>query len=219
MRPGQHAAPDGSFGRSSGMAAGRAAVLLAVAVVLGVVLLNAADDSPRRVSAGRTTSTVTTAVTTTSTTTTTAPLREPRDVKVISANGTTVQGAAGRVRDMLRTAGYNVLAPGDTRRADASAVYFTPTYEREAMAVAEVLALPPTAVQALPDPSPVVDLRGANVVVVVGADLAQRVVPGAGAARTTTTAARARTTTTARRATSTTTTTMRATSTTTTTQP
>ena len=198
MKPGQHAAGDGSFGRSSGVAAGRAAALLAVAVVLGVVLLNAADDVPRqRSSAGGATETTMRSVTTTTmvTTTTTTPARQPKDVKVIPANGTAVKGAASKVRDMLREAGYNVLAPGDAKRADASAVYFTAGYDREAVAVAEVLGLPTSAAKPVPAAPPVTDLRGANVAVVVGPELAERVAATGGESSTTTTTRRARSST------------------------
>ncbi|MDP8992669.1 MAG: LytR C-terminal domain-containing protein [Actinomycetota bacterium] len=198
MRPGRHAAEDGSFGRSAGIAAGRGALLLAVAVVLGVVLLNAADDTPGRVSAGHREERTDTAEeapppTTAEPPPTTAAPRPPREVKVLSANGTKVNGAAGRVRDTLRARGYNVLAPVEAKPANASAVHFTPGYERDAQAVAEVLKLAPTAVQPLPDPPPLADVRGANVVVVVGPDLARP------AGTTTTTGGRARTTTTTAR--------------------
>lgn len=187
------------------MAAGRGAILLAVAVLLGVVLLNAAEDGPpRRVTADDSASLEepTEEPGAQDTTTTITPLREPKDVKVLSANGTETQGAAGRVRDALRAKGYNVLAPLDAKATNTSVVYFTPGFEREAGVVAEALALPPTSVQPLPDPPPVTQLREANVVVVVGPELAQRL----GRATTTTTArARARTTsTTARPATTTT---------------
>jgi hypothetical protein len=37
--PGQYAAPDGSFGRSAGGAAGRGLVLIAIAIVVGLILL------------------------------------------------------------------------------------------------------------------------------------------------------------------------------------
>ena len=40
----RHAADDGSFGRSAGGAMLRGALLLAIAVILGVVLLNTFDD-------------------------------------------------------------------------------------------------------------------------------------------------------------------------------
>ena len=183
------------------MAAGRGGVLLAVAVILGVVLLNKADDTPHRVSAGPgngvsdTTDEVTT--TTAPPTSTTAAARPPREVKILSANGTKVNGAAGRVRDTLRAQGYNVLAPTEAKPVDASAVYFTPGYEREAAAAAQVLKLAPTAVRPLPNPPPLADLRGANVLVVVGPDLARQAAPGS---TTSSTARRPRpTSTTARR--------------------
>ncbi len=197
MRPGRHAADDGSFGRSAGMAAGRGALLLAVAVVLGVLLLNAADDTPSRVGAGRDNEDGDDRATTTTTqpVTTTVAVRPPREVKVLAANATNVAGAAGRVSAGLRNVGYNVLAPTDAKPADASAVYFTPTFEREGQAVAQALQLPPTAVKPLPNPPPVADLRGANLLVVIGPDVASKATQGA---TTTTTSRRGRTTTTAR---------------------
>jgi hypothetical protein len=189
------------------MAAGRGAAVLVVAVVIGILLLNKVDDSPgRQVSAGdeggngteETTTTVPEPVTTT------VPVRMPREVKVLSANGTKVNGAAGRIRDTLKAAGYNVLSPIETKQpVETSVVFFTPGFDREAQVVAQALKLPPTSVQPLPGPDalPVSDLRGANVVAVVGPELARP----AGASSTTTTARRS--TTTARRATSTTSTT------------
>lgn len=205
LKPGRHAAGDGSFGRSAGMAAGRAAAVLLVAVVIGIVLLNKVDDPVRQVSAGgggntteETTTTVATPVPTT------LPARPPAEVKVLSANGTKVNGAAGRTRDALKALGYNVLSPIETKRpVEASVVFFTPGFDREAQTVAQALKLQPTSVQPLPaaDALPVSDLRGANVVVVVGPDLAKPT----GASSTTTTAKK--TTTTVKRATSTTSTT------------
>lgn len=202
LKPGRHAAGDGSFGRSAGMAAGRGAAVLLVAVVIGIVLLNKVDDPVRQVSAGgggntteETTTTVATPVPTT------LPARPPAEVKVLSANGTKVNGAAGKTRDALKALGYNVLSPIETKRpVEASVVFFTPGFDREAQTVAQALKLQPTSVQPLPaaDALPVSDLRGANVVAVVGPDLAKP----SGASSTTTTAKK--TTTTVKRATSTT---------------
>ena len=179
------------------MAAGRGALLLVVAVVLGVLLLNAADDTPQRAASGQGNGNGDDQETTTTTapvTTTTAAPRKPAEVKVLSANGTRVAGAAGRVRDTLRAQGYNVLAPLEARnQATASAVYFSPNFEREARAVAQALRLEPNSVQPLPNPPPVPDIRGADVVVVVGPDLARRPAP------TTTTTSRSRATTTTTR--------------------
>ena len=45
MRRGQHAADDGSFGRSAGGAMARGVALIIAAVLLGIVLLKATDSS------------------------------------------------------------------------------------------------------------------------------------------------------------------------------
>lgn len=181
VRRGRHAADDRSFGRSSGMAAGRAAALLAVAVVIGIVLLNAVDNEPsRQVSAGGDVSTTTTspeATTTLPAPTSTVAARAPKDVKVLSANGTDVKGAARKVTDTLRAAGFNVLAPVDAGQSvTTSAVFFTSGFEREAEAVAGALGLGAEAVRAIPTPPPLPDTRGANVVVIVGPEIAARAV-------------------------------------------
>jgi hypothetical protein len=195
MRRAGHAAQDGSFGRSAGMAAGRGAVLLAVAVILGIVLLNAADDpGPDRIAAGASEdddeggSSDATTTTLPPSTLATVPPRSPQEVKVLPTNGTAVKGVAGKARDTLQAAGYNVLAPTDATKADASNVYFTSAdYEREAQAVASALGLPPTAAVAYPSapPLPVVDPKGANVVVVIGPELAQQLAPTATTTATT----------------------------------
>ncbi|HVM06030.1 MAG TPA: LytR C-terminal domain-containing protein [Acidimicrobiales bacterium] len=209
MRRAGHAAQDGSFGRSAGMAAGRGAVLLAVAVILGIVLLNAADDpGPDRISAGAEEeddddgggSSDDPATTLPPTTLATVPPRSPQEVKVLPTNGTPVKGVAGKARDTLQAAGYNVLAPTDATRAEASNVYFTSAdFEREAQAVASALGLPANVVVAYPTapPLPVTDPKGANVVVVVGPELAQQLAP-APSTTATTRAATASTTATTR---------------------
>jgi hypothetical protein len=202
VRRGRHAADDGSFGRSSGMAAGRAAALLGVAVVMGIVLLNAADDSPsRRVSAGGDTSSTTSAPEETTTTsgvaTTTVPARAPKEVKVLSANGTDVKGAARKATDALRAAGFNVLAPVDAGKpVPATGVFFTAGFEREAQVVASLLGVGADVVKPLPTPPPVADVRGANVVVVVGPEAAARLVGPSAAPPITRAGATASTTTT-----------------------
>ena len=208
MRPGRYAAADGSLGRSAGAAMGRGILLLAVALLIGVVLLNATDDDPpgSTLSSGRTagsgddgggegrrgsSATTTTLVATT----TTAATRAPRDVKVIVANASDVKGAAGRATDVLKAAGYNALAPTNSPAVPASAVYFTGGYDREAAVVASALQLPGPSVRALPAPSPVADLKTANVLVILGGDAAPRFA-GTTAGSTTTSAPAASTTTT-----------------------
>lgn len=207
MRKGRHAADDGSFGRSGGMAAGRAVALLSVAVVIGIVLLNAADDSPSpRVSAGGDKATSTSSpeqtTTTIAVTTTTTPARAPKEVKVLSANGTDVKGAARKATDALRAAGYNVLAPVDAgKKVSATSVFFAAGFEAEARAVASLLGLGPDVVKAIPTPPPLADVRGANVVVMVGPETAARLVAPTAGTPTTRPAATTATTTVATTAT------------------
>jgi LytR cell envelope-related transcriptional attenuator len=184
VSPGRHAADDGSFGRSAGGAMLRGALLLAIAVVLGVALLNTFDDgtdpfAQSLVASGATTSTTTTIAAPEATTTTTAaasPLRAPADVKVLPANGTGVNKFGARVGDELKKSGFNVLSPVDstTKGVEASVVYSTAGFEADAIDVAAKLGLPPTVVQAVAPPVKAVELRGANVIVVAGTDLTNR---------------------------------------------
>lgn len=192
MKPGRYAAADGSFGRSAGAAMGRGVALLAVALLIGVLLLNKTDERPpgSDVAAGPGPASGTGAgsgddgdgrrSTTTTSTTTTAPARQPKDVKVVVANGSDVKGAAGRASDQLKTAGYNVLAPTNVSPTVAtSTAYYTPGYERETIVVAAALGMPQSVVKLLPSPPPF-DGKTANVLVVLGADHASRFAAAAG---------------------------------------
>ena len=202
--------------------AGRAVILLAAAVIIGAAMLHAMDrgvdfsalkaqtgtadtTTPKAKKAPRT------AVTATTTTSTTLPPRPPSEVKVLPVNGTNVAGVAGRTGDVLRRAGYNVLSPTNTSKpVDSSSVQYAPGHDSDAKEVAKVLTLPDTAVQPIANPPPVADTRGADVVVIVGPDLAARTAPP-----TTPTTARRVTTTTGIRAIPATTTTAKPTTTTT----
>lgn len=189
-RSGRHAANDGSFGRSAGNAALRGGALLAIAAILGIVLLNAADDNDAfsPVTAGGDSGNGGASVTTaapagTTTSSSTVPLRPAAEVKVLAANGTAVRGLAGQVKDRLRAFGYNALAPTDVTKKPVakSVVYFATGYEGEARQIAEQLEI--ASVAPMPQPVPVVNLQSANVLVVVGTD-------NAAAGTTTTSAAR-----------------------------
>jgi len=185
------------------MAAGRGALLLAVAVAIGIVLLNAADSapSPQQVVANHSVSTLSTLPTVSSTT---LPARAPKDVKVIAANGTRVKGAGAKVTDTLRQAGYDVLSPTDAPKANASMAYYVTGYDRDAAEVARALGLSPTAVAPMPAPPPIGDARGAHVVVIIGPDLAGGTGETTATTRAGTTTTRKATTTTAKSATTTT---------------
>lgn len=207
MRPGRYAADDGSFGRSVGSAAARGAGLLAVALILGIVLLHAFDtgtdpySSSLRALAPASTSTTARTRAVTPSSTTTQATRPPSEVKVLPANGSGTVGAGGKAGDVLKKAGYDVLAAvNTTRTVQSSTVEFAPGFEVDARAVAQVLGLAPAAVKAMPSPPPVADTRGVDVLVVVGPDLARAL-----AAATPPTSTRATSTATTRRTTTATT--------------
>jgi hypothetical protein len=188
VSPGSHAADDGSFPRSAGIQAGRAAILIAVAVLIGVLLLHRTPGSggvvPVQVEGTSTTSpldqiTTTvkpgtgTATTRPTATTNTSTVRAPQDIKALVANGTATPGLAGKVSNVVHAKGYNTLAStNSTQKPAASIIYFQPSYSADAAALAGKLNLPASAVLAMPQPPPVANLNGANILIVVGPDLA-----------------------------------------------
>lgn len=217
MRPGQHASDDGSFARSAGGAGARGLALLAVALLLGIVLLNATDaDPPGATLSSRGDSDTAggpddddadgqgtgASTTVTLAAPTTAPARAPADVKTLVANASSTKGAAGGASERLKGLGYNALAPTNATSVPDSSVFFMPGFDRDAAAIAAALQLPPATVKPLPAPPPF-DTKDANVIVVLGTNDA----PKFGADATTTTAAGGSTTTTAAGATTTTSTT------------
>jgi hypothetical protein len=177
----------------------RGVALVVVGVALGVILFHTVGrpqaGSVASVAASPAAPAAATTTTTSPAPTTTAAARPPAEVKTLVANGTKTSGAGAKVSDTLRKAGYNVLAPTNTTTtAASSAVLFLPGFASEAAAVATALGLPPANVMPVPTPSPVANAQIANVVVVIGPDLAGQ---GAAAPSTSTTSTTAHTTTTA----------------------
>jgi len=154
-------------------------VLLAVAVGLGILVLQAfdtgSDPYSRRVTTVTTTPSGNSDQTTLpagESTTTALAARAPGDVKVLVANGTGSKGFGTRTATALKTLGYNTLAPVDTTRSlDSTSVQYADGFEAEALAVARAVQLPAGAVQRLNSP-PVADVRNANVLVLLGIDSA-----------------------------------------------
>jgi hypothetical protein len=183
---------DGPGARATGSAGARGAFLLAVALVLGVVLLNKFDTGVTPF-----TEEIETDIPTTTRNFTSVPVvpttagrqpRPPDQVKVLPANGTSTAGLGSRTGEFLRRNGYNALAPIDaTRDLDATLVEYTPDFEPEARAVAQLLQLPVSAVRPLEQDPPVGDTRGADIIVAAGADLR---LPDDAAATTTSTTRR-----------------------------
>lgn len=181
----------GSFVRSAGSAMLRGVMLIVVAVVLGIVLLQGTDGPDPFTAA--TEDTTTTADTTddgddgdtpptvadngvddmTTTTEVAPPTVDPSTITVLVANGSGgVAGLAAAVTEVVTEAGYETAPPTNSKAVESSVVYYAPGFQEAAAAVAQLFD-PAPEVAPLPDPSPVDDLRGANVVLVASSDLAE----------------------------------------------
>ena len=99
--------------------------------------------------------------------------RRAGQVTVLVANGSGVSGRAAELTEQVGTAGYRTAAPSNVNGGDtvpASTVYYAEGFEADAAALAATLS-PPPQVTELPEPSPVSDLRGAQILLVLGPDL------------------------------------------------
>ena len=183
---------------SGGGSAGRAIVLVIVAVALGAFLLaqgfDDSDDSTGASSGATAAESTsedpeddpevngTTSTTTTTTTTTTAPpvvTHPPGQVKVAVMNGTGVRGRAGRTADTLNATGFVTAAKNTQQdRVQASVIYYRSEYGDDAKAVASVLGAPPDIIQPAPatimtlirSPESPADLEEFHIFAVIGTD-------------------------------------------------
>jgi hypothetical protein len=170
----------------------RGAALVVVAVLIGLFLLRNGLDSSSSSSGsdGSESSSDSgqadegTDEATDDTTPSTVGLRSPADVPTIVLNGSGVTGAAGRYSQALAALNppYNLT---DENGADATSsvtatqILYAPGFDREAAVVATVIGAPPTVVpQPLGTTQPGV-INGAQVVVILGPDIADRTPPSA----------------------------------------
>jgi hypothetical protein len=175
-RPAQPSQPAGQGSVARGVA------LVVVAVVIGLLLLRDDDSASTQVAVGTDGSGEVADGgevdpdagddTVTSTTSTTVALRPPSEVKVLVANGSGVNGAAGGTTDALEALGYVTGTPANAERVPSTVVYFTEGYEPEAEALTEAVGAAATAVTPMPAVAPVDDLQLANILVVIGPELA-----------------------------------------------
>lgn len=162
----------------------KGAILVAVAVIIGFVLIRDDGIESQTSAVGADVGVdvdegnddaATDDTTTDDTTPSSVPdARDPAEVRVLVANGTAVSGAAGRYTEVLTAAGYQTAGATDAldKSAETTFVYFTAGYEAEARAVAAALGASPDNVAALPTAPVVADNSLANVIVVVGPELA-----------------------------------------------
>jgi hypothetical protein len=191
----------GGAGGPAGNAGARGALLLAVAVILGIVLLQQFDsgiDTGGQVATNTSTPDGTSTTrrvgltTAPAVTSTTAALRPKADVKVLVANGSGLRGLAGTTSNALKGLGWATLAPTDaTGAVDKTTVQFADGYEAEAREVAANLTLPATVVvRATSPPVAAADIGDAKVVVVLGTDVTSSTSSTAAGATTTSTTIR-----------------------------
>jgi LytR cell envelope-related transcriptional attenuator len=165
--------------------------VVVVAVIIGALLLPSATRAPLDVTtASQSTPTTTPTPTTTapkaSATTTTLATIVPgaTSIHVLVVNGTTITGLAAGTATYLRSRGFLTLTPTNaTTKVTGTQVYDVSGPSSSATRVTEVLGLTPSTIQPTSAVPPVANPAGANVVVVVGPDLA-RLAPGAGATTT-----------------------------------
>jgi hypothetical protein len=149
--------------------------LVVVALVVGFIILRSAFDGDDGSAADTTETTASDSATTDVAPTTTDATTDLTTANVLVVNGAGVQGLAGRVTEALDASGVPTLEPATANsKFQGSGVYGSSGFERQAQAVANMLGI--SAVQAFPAQFPLEDpnaLGDANVVVILGTDLAE----------------------------------------------
>jgi hypothetical protein len=190
--PGQGGGPPDRH--AGGISYPKAVLLLLLAVALGVYLLqfrapapvrgNAATRTSSSTTGGTTTGSSTTTTTTSgassSTTTTTAAggATPTKTVHVLVANASQTNGVAAFYANKLSAAGWGTLAPVTALTAlSTSSVYYASGDQKDAASIATSLGLASSSVSAIGATTPVRSSTGAQVVVVVGDDLAAKATP------------------------------------------
>jgi preprotein translocase subunit SecG len=150
------------------------AVLVVAALLIGGVLLakgfsddgglvTASDSSDQINDSGKKVDEVPT------TETTTVPVTAAT-VKVFVANASGKKGAASTVAQVLTDQGFPAPVTGNATQTKNTAIYVLPGDTGQGALVATDLGLDPALVAPMPNPSPVTDLKGATVLVVIGSD-------------------------------------------------
>lgn len=162
------------------LALGKGLAVVVVAVAIGVYLVQLGGGKPTAPTAATTpTTTTTTTAPSTSTTTTTAPASAAgapsAAVKVLVANASQTTGVAGYYSKVLVSDGWGALTPTNALTVEStSSVYYEPGQQASAGEIASELGLSSTSVGAVSATTPVDVTQSADVVVVVGLDLAAK---------------------------------------------
>ncbi|MCP3910538.1 MAG: hypothetical protein GY713_06265 [Actinomycetia bacterium] len=200
---GTHATADGSFGRSAGNAAARGGLLVIIAVLIGLFLLRQGLDADGGVTSGDTENTTSgdtsgsedsvpvddgsedgsseeaaAGAPASTPSATLPPARSNAEIKIRVANAAEASpGIAGDAVSFLITKGFNALPPKNTLdevgAIEASAIYYLPGWESEAVAVAEAFGVDPvsTVSPATEETNSLVEsMEDATILVILGGD-------------------------------------------------
>ena len=173
----------GDVARGASFAAAKGALLIGLAVVIGVVLLQQVDnDTKQPVGAAtattkpkskpKTTTTAAAAGATTTTTVASTPAKSPEQLRVIVLNGGAPSGQAAQMATNLKQQSYT-SQPQDANnwtdhQQQGNSVLCKPAFQREAAALSVVVGQG-TKVGAYPSPTPAVIESEIDCIVVVGA--------------------------------------------------
>ncbi|MGH8998846.1 MAG: LytR C-terminal domain-containing protein [Acidimicrobiia bacterium] len=167
----------GSFAASMFGAAARGSGLIALAVVIGIVLLQVSDDSTEQASGGRElgqpvgtedpSPAEPSSTTTTGPVTTTAMTLGPADVTVLVLNGSGRDLQAGPLSERLAVVGYQTLEAGNAPLRETSVVLCRPSHSGAADALVAATGLT-AEVETLEDDSGFPGAAEADCVVVIG---------------------------------------------------
>jgi len=153
-----------SFARSMLGAFARGTGLVAVALVIGIVLLQWSDASTDAAAGGQPPPAGTPAAPPEATTTTTAPVgpRPPAQVAVLVLNGTGRNAQAKPMADRLAVVGYHTLTPGTVSKRADSIVLCRPGLDKEAAALLAAAGLGSAATAGTLDAAAAAALPGAG---------------------------------------------------------
>ena len=174
--PGRSQRRSSRGGSGAGFSAARGAGLIAIAVIIGIVLVNAIDDgNSGPVGDGGTTSTTATGNATTTTTVAagtapTAPTTKPAaispaQVTVLVLNASGRSGVASTLTNTLKAKGYKTLLPNNVSPVRAGTVVDVKA-GKTAPCTTMAALIPGAKVQPMPTPPPFV--TDADCIVVIG---------------------------------------------------
>lgn len=184
-RPGR---AGGTAGGGVGVSTTLAVIVAAIAVLLGFLILRDINrDRDGGVSVGPVeTRPISTNDVPTDSTDAPAPTTTlaRTGYKVLVANASGVSGSAGQMSTALQAQGFIVQQPATNAaetvgKQSVTVVYYVPGYESGAAAVSQVLGGVSTQPVATPAPVESGDLGEATVLVLLGSDLAGKLLPGA----------------------------------------